>query len=58
MYSNAQWVDIDGQHLNIRVDLDGQTLFVPIAPGNRHYDAIMALVEAGELIIADAEEVE
>ena len=35
--------------------IDGETLGVPIAEGNRHYDEIMRQVEAGELTIADAE---
>ena len=34
---------------------NGNVFFVPLAPGNRHYDAIMKAVEAGELTIADAD---
>jgi hypothetical protein len=30
-------------------------MFVPIAPGNRHYQAIMEAAEAGDLVIAEAE---
>lgn len=35
--------------------IDGVQCNVPLAPGNRHYDEIMRLVESGELTIADAE---
>ena len=30
-------------------------IYVPLTPGNRHYDEIMRQVEAGELTIQDAE---
>lgn len=55
MYSNAQWVDMDGQHVSIRVDIDGVTSFVPVDPANTDYANIMALVAAGELTIAPAD---
>ena len=35
--------------------IDGQETWVPIAPGNRHYDEIMKQVAAGDLTIADAD---
>ncbi len=35
--------------------IDGVQCNVPLKPGNRHYDEIMRQVEAGELIIQDAE---
>ena len=35
--------------------IDGETLGVPIAEGNRHYDEIMRQVADGKLTIADAE---
>ena len=56
MLTNAQWLDEGGQHICIRVDIDGVTSFVPLDPANTDYQNIMALVEAGELVIADAEE--
>ena len=41
---------------SIVIVLDGETLSVPNnAPGNRHYDEIMARVEAGTLTIQDAD---
>lgn len=39
----------------IKATIDGVEMFVPIAPGNRHYQAIMEAVEAGDLVIAEAE---
>ena len=39
----------------IVVLLNGTTSFVPIDPANTDYQQIMALVEAGELVIADPE---
>ena len=35
--------------------IDGQETWVPIQPGNRHYDEIMRQVAAGELTILDAD---
>lgn len=52
----AQYVaDLDGNNISIRATIDGVEMFVPIAPGNRHYQAIMEAVEAGELIIQEAQ---
>jgi hypothetical protein len=55
MYTNAQWIDRNGQHVEIRCDINGVTSFVPLDPANADYAAIMALVAAGELTIAPAE---
>jgi hypothetical protein len=55
MYSNAQWIDENGQHVCIRVDINGVTSFVPLDEANTDYQNIMALVAAGELTIAPAE---
>ena len=55
MYTNAQWVDQNGQHLEIRVDINGVPSFVPLDSANTDYQNIMALVAAGELTIAPAE---
>ncbi len=37
-----------------RATIDGTEWYVPLAPGNRHYDEIMRQVEAGTLVIQDA----
>lgn len=54
-YTNAQYYgDQNGNPSSIRVDINGATNFVPIALGNADYEAIMALVAAGQLTIQDA----
>jgi len=51
--------DVDGNALdtpvNICVEIDNQTIYVPLSPANRHYAEIMRQVEAGTLVIAEAE---
>ena len=54
--TNAQYViGIDGNNDTVKTTIDGQVIFVPLDPENRHYAEIMRQVEAGELTIADAE---
>jgi hypothetical protein len=36
---------------SILATIDGQECFVPLHPGNRHYDEIMRQVDAGDLVI-------
>ena len=56
MYSNAQYEkDLSGNLVNIRVDINGVTSFVPLDPANTDYANIMALVAEGQLTIAPAE---
>ena len=58
MYSNAQYYsDTNGNAAGIRVDINGITSFVPLDPANTDYLAIMKLVDEGELVISEAEEV-
>ena len=56
MYTNAQYYnDPATNKLNgIRVDINGVTSFVPLDPANSDYAAIMSLVAANELFIAEA----
>jgi hypothetical protein len=49
-YTNAQYTN--SENTSIKCDINGVTSFVPVAPGNTDYANIMALVTAGELIIA------
>lgn len=42
---------LTGQPSNIKATIDGQELFVPFDPANRHYDEIMRQVDAGDLVI-------
>lgn len=54
MYTNAQYYnDLSGNPAGIRVDINGVTSFVPLDAWNSDYAAIMRLVEAGELTIAE-----
>ena len=45
----------DGNKYMIVAVIDGTTMHVPLAPGNRHYDEIQRQVAAGALTIADAD---
>jgi hypothetical protein len=56
MYTNAQYVAVDGVNIGISCDINGVTSFVPIDPANTDYANITALVAAGELTIAPAGE--
>ena len=40
----------------IKAEIDGEIFFIPVDPANRHYAAIMELVDAGQLTIAEADE--
>jgi hypothetical protein len=54
--TTAQYqADIDGNNSSVQATIDGQELFVPLDPDNRHYAEILKQVEAGTLTIADAE---
>ena len=47
----------DGENVSINIEIDNVQpgLSVPLDPANRHYDEIMAQVEAGTLTIQDAD---
>lgn len=55
--TSAQYVNspMTGQSSSIKATIDGVDCFVPLAPGNRHYDEIMRQVEAGKLTIQEAD---
>lgn len=55
--TTAQYMSdiLSGTNTSIRATIDGQELFVPLDPANRHYSEIMRQVEAGELTIQEAE---
>jgi hypothetical protein len=54
--TTAQYiVDMDDNNTSIQATIDGQEMFVPLDPANRHYAEILKQVEAGTLTIADAE---
>ena len=53
---SAQYVvDMDGNNVSITATIDGITMSVPLDPANRHYAEIMRQVEAGELVIQEAD---
>jgi hypothetical protein len=54
--TSAQYqVDMTGNNASIRATIDGQEMFVPLDPSNRHYSEIMRQVEAGTLTIQEAD---
>ena len=55
MYSNAQWIDQNGQHVMISVDINGVPSYVPCDPANTDYANMMQLVAEGKLVIQPAD---
>lgn len=55
--TNAQYIrDPLYDRINvIKVNIDGQNMFVPLDPANTTYAEIMRQVDAGELTIEEAE---
>lgn len=55
--TSAQYISdlLSDTNTTIRVIIDGQEMFVPTDPANRHYAEIMRQVEAGTLVIAEAD---
>jgi hypothetical protein len=54
----AQYIDdpeTAGNRDNIKAVINDTTVFVPLDPANRHYAEIMRQVEAGELVIQEAD---
>lgn len=51
-YINAATTD---KIVAINATVDGKEMLVPLDPANRHYQEIMALIEAGELTIEPAD---
>ena len=56
--TNAQYytdAPVNLENTGVKATIDGVEMFVPLTPGNRHYDEIMRQVDAGTLTIADAD---
>ena len=53
--TSAQYITFEGTNTSIRATIDGQELFVPLDPSNRHYAEILRQVEAGTLTITEAD---
>ena len=53
----AQYVadPMSGNTSGIKAIIDGTEMSVPLDPANRHYAEIMRQVDAGDLVIAEAE---
>ena len=51
----AQYVSYMGETVCINANIDDTPMFVPLDPANRHYAEIMRQVEAGTLVIQEAE---
>ena len=51
----AQYTALDGNNCSIQATIDGTEMSVPMDPANRHYAEILRQVEAGTLIIAEAD---
>jgi hypothetical protein len=53
---SAQYaVDMMGNKSSIKATIDGVTMSVPLDPANRHYAEILRQVEAGTLVIQEAD---
>ena len=48
--TSCQYIVSKGTNSSIRATIDGQELFVPLDPANRHYAAILEWVAEGNTI--------
>jgi len=54
--TSAQYItNRDGTNIAISAVVDDDTLSVPLDPANRHYQEILRQVEAGTLVIQEAD---
>ena len=55
--TQAQYTTVYGTDVkaSVKATIDGQVMYVPLDPANRHYAEIMRQVEAGTLTIEDAD---
>ena len=53
--TSAQYNQFQGVNCSINATIDGITMSFPLDPANRHYAEIMRQVEAGELVIQEAD---
>ena len=49
------FTDYEGNQSGVVIEINNKRLSVPLDPANRHYAEIMRQVEAGELIIQEAD---
>ena len=48
--TSAQYIAHEGTNTSIQATINGQELFVPLDPANRHYAAILEWVAEGNTI--------
>jgi len=49
--TSAQYIqNFNGNNINVKATIDGQEMFVPLDPNNRHYQAIQEWVAEGNTI--------
>ena len=53
--SSAQYIASEEKNTAVKIIIDGQKLFVPLDPANRHYAEILKQVAAGTLTVQDAD---
>jgi len=53
--TSAQYYQEKGANDGIEAVIDGVTVYIPLDPANRHYAEILRQVEAGTLVIQEAE---
>ncbi len=53
--TSAQYIASEDTNTSISATIDGTKMSVPLDPANRHYAEIMRQVDAGTLVIAEAE---
>ena len=54
--TNAQYVtNLDAENSSVKATIDGQEMFVPVDPTNRHYAEILKQVADSDITIADAD---
>ena len=51
----AQYVAYEGTNTSIKATIDVQEMSVPLDPANRHCAEIMRQVEAGTLVVLEAD---
>ena len=51
----AKYVSADGENVSVIATIDGTEYMVPLDPANRHYAEILRQVEAGTLVIQEAD---
>ena len=53
--TSAQYIAAEEGNVSVSATIDGVKMSVPLDEANRHYAEIMRQVEAGTLIIAEAD---